>query len=187
MGIVKAYFRITKNEFDKLSSIKSHKELDEILKDAKEIFDIDQSWEILNYLITGEKYFSNHPFTKVIYPDNFSIQISEDEKKLIDDYYYNSRQDETEKIREILLKQELSQGFVNPDEVAEVISKLEQIDIEQIMDNADFDTFNEIGIYPETWDNSTEHKEYVREHFNNLFSFLQRAKEDEDWVIVENQ
>ena len=36
----------------------------------------------------------------------------------------------------------------------------------------------------EIWSNSSESKDYVKEHFDNLFSFLQRAKREEDLIIV---
>ena len=184
MGIIKSYLRISKEQIENLKSAKDENSVNEILKSSKEFFDIDKSWQILNYLITGEKDFSEHPFTKVIYPDNYTIEISEEEEKIMDEFHESGMQNETEQIQQIEAKQELSQGFVNTNEIKEIISKLESIKIEDIIEKANFDTFNEIGIYPEIWSNSDEHKEYVKDHYSNIFSFLQRANKESDFIIV---
>ena len=184
MGTIKSYLRVSKEQIVKLSSIKFAESQKYISDEFKEIFDIDKSWQILNYLITGEKDFNENVFTKIIYPDNYTIPTSKEEDKIIEIFYENGMQDETEKVRQILAKQELSFGFVDAEEINAIISELEKLEIKQIIEDADFDTFNEIGIYPQTWSNSEEQKNYVRKHFDNLFSFLKRAKEEEDYIIV---
>lgn len=184
MGIIKSYLRISKEQIENLKSAKDENSVKEILKSSKEFFDIDKSWQILNYLITGEKDFSEHPFTKVIYPDNYTIEISEEEEKIMEEYYESGMQNETEQIQQIEAKQELSQGFVNTNEIKEIISKLESIKIENTVEKANFDTFNEIGIYPEIWSNSKENKDYIKEHFKSLYAFLQRANKENDFIIV---
>jgi hypothetical protein len=184
VGIIKSYLRVSKKQIVDLTLAKDKNTVNEILISSKEGFDIDKSWQILNYLITGEKDFSEHPFTKVIHPNNYTIPISKKEEQMMDDYYENGMKDVTGQIREIEVKIELSQGFVSPTEISELVSVLKNIDIVQLVKEADFDTFNGLGIYPEIWDNSTEHKEYVQGHFNNLFAFLQRANSENDFIIV---
>ena len=184
MAIIKAYIRISEDEIKKLAFIKSEEELNEILKERKEHFDIDVSWQVLHYLITGEKDFSEHPFSQLFHPDSHTIILSEEEERLMDEYVDNYMQNETDEIRQIEFKLELSQSFVNPLKIAEIISGLKKIDFNQIVSKADFDTFNQIRLYPEIWSNSTEHKDYIKEHYDSLFSFLQRAKKEKDYIIV---
>ena len=83
------------------------------MKTNKEYFDIDKSWQVLNYLIIGKKYFSEHPFENLIYPDNYTIIISDKEELIMETFYDNGIQNETEQIRQILSKQELSKVFVS--------------------------------------------------------------------------
>lgn len=184
MGILKSYLRVSKKQIINLTLAQDKDAVNEILISSKERFDMDKSWQILNYLITGEKDFSEHPFTKVIHPNNYTIRISKKEEQIMDEYHENGMQNATEQIREIEAKIELSQGFIDPVEISELISVLQNIDIFQLVEEADFDTFNGLGIYPEIWTNSDEHKEYVQGHFNHLFSFLQRANSENDFIIV---
>jgi len=186
MGIIKSYLRVSKEQVEKLSSIEYAESQKSISDEFKESFDIDKSWEVLNYLITGEKVYSENVFGKIIYPDNYTIPISEKEEEIMEAFYENGMQNETDEVRQIQAKQELSYGFVDTEEINEIVAELEKLEIEEIVKKADFDTFNEIGIYPEIWSNSSEHKDYVKEHFKNLLSFLQRAKEEEDCIIVFN-
>lgn len=185
MGITRSYLRLTEEQIDALGALEEEPPLHEILKANQEAMDIDRSWEMLNYLITGEKEYSAHPFAKVIYPANHTIEISKEEAAVLDKHYEDGRAEATAEMQRIALKFELSQDYINPAEINAVVAHLAEFNMAERVAEVDFEALNALGIYPEIWNNSTDHQTYVLDHFNSLYAFLKRARDAKDFVVVQ--
>lgn len=181
MGIIIGFSRVTKKEIEALSKITDFESQNLILQQAKEIMDIDKTWEVIHFLLTKEKYPIEHIASTIIYPDSYTLELPYSEEE-IENIYETGTPEEVDKLME---EEELGVSYITNDEVVSIFDYLRTVKIDELIKDCDFDKLNGLGIYPEIWSESEELKKYVRENYDNLFSFFERAKNNKDYIVVE--
>lgn len=185
MGIVKSFLRIEKEQIESLIGVSDSDEIKVILNNVLEHFDIDKTWEIIHYMITGHKaYFGNHEFSILFNPPNYTFEISEEEY----DFYWeeagNQSKEAIKKWNEIDSKKSAIIGYLNRENIRRLISILNQNQIDELILRTNFSKLNEKEIYPEVWEDSKEDKEYVKFHYQRLSEFLNRTLKNQQYLIV---
>jgi len=187
MGIVKTYRRFKKSDIEKIKQTNTQLEINEIFKSNIEFFDIDKTWEIIHYLITGHKaYFGEHIFSIVLSPENQTFNISDEEH----DFYFDNCASKSpsiiKKCEEIEIKMGMQFSYLTDTDINQILEVMESTDMDSLIINTNFEELNVKQIYPENWTNSIEQKEYVKFHYQRLHDFLKRAQQDNNYVIVED-
>lgn len=185
MGTVKRYTRVRQETIQELIGVASSEKVNELLSRCEEEFDIDKSWEVIHYLITGHKaYFGDHPFSIILNPENVTFEISEAE----DDFYWEEVASKDplsiEKWKRIDEKINAQIAYLDNVDIKVLYQLMEEVDINKRIEDTDFEKLNQVGIYPENWTNSKDQKEYVEYHFSNLKLFLKRALDNGNYIIV---
>ncbi len=139
MGMVISYLRVTKKEIEVLTTITDLKSRNLIFNQAKEVVDIDKSWEVLHFLLTKEKYPTKHIGSKIIYPDLFTIESSFTEEQSDTIYEAGS----PEEIDAFVMEMELDTNYLSPEQVVSIFDFLKLIKIKELITSCDFDKLND--------------------------------------------
>lgn len=115
-------------------------------------FDIDKTWQIIHFLLTGDSYEGSPPERNVI----FGKSILSDE---VDIGYGPAR-------------------FLNVIEVKEVHRFLQGLSADELWGRFDLDAIRKANVYPENWTGDEEDREYLTDYYLNLVDFYARASEN---------
>ena len=181
MGIIIGFSRVTKKEIEALSKITDLKSRSLILRQADEIIDVDKAWEVLHFLLTTEKYPNEHIASTIMYPDSVTMELPYTEEEMETIYETGT----PEEVDALMKEEELDVNYITSDEVISIFDFLRTVKIDELIKDCDFDQLNELGIYPKFWSEAEGHKEYVKENYDELFTFFERAKNNKNYVIVE--
>jgi len=178
--MIQSFTRVNKEKIKKLELVKCYDEKYQILKEVEEGLSIGKSWEFLRYLLTGKKEAtSTHILDDLFLPSNSTIEISEEE------YEYTYEGDDEERIEEIEKKINMDVSYLKPEELIKILSYLKSISIKELFDSCDFEEVNRINIYPGNWDPSEGTRNYIVSTFEDIYSFIERAIEEDNYVISE--
>ena len=123
--------------------------------------DLDKSWDALNYLLTGHTLDTieeaEPPLSDII----FSGQILDDDQ----DMGYGPAQ------------------FLQPQQVKIIYRALTGIAVSDIREKYDAGVMNEKNVYPASWKDNTEDKNYITDSFEDLKAFYEDAAAEGQAVI----
>ncbi|MFK7983303.1 MAG: DUF1877 family protein [Saprospiraceae bacterium] len=177
--MIQGYLSVSKEILEQLKHTTSIEENLSVLKQAEFSMDIGKTWQFLTYLLTEDKYGNKHFLSSLFCPKNSTIVISDDEY----DYLYHG--DDENRIREIEKKVDINTLYLKPKEIEGIVKYLQKISIIELFNNCDFEEVRKIRIYPDNWDVSEGHRNYITENFNKLLQFLEVALKSKNYVIVE--
>lgn len=185
MGVIKRFARIPKSQIEGLKDVFSKEKIQLALQNTTENFDLDKSWELIHFLITGEKAFeSDHPFSILFSPKNSTLKISDEEH----DFYWDemSNQDPIvlKKWKSIETKISLNISYLNSEDITTLLEIFQELIVDDQISKTDFNTLNAKLIYPEIWSDSNEHKEYAKLYWKKLNNFIEKAHSKTEYIIV---
>lgn len=181
MRIIVGFSRVTKKEIEALSKSTNFESQNLILQQAEEIMDVDKTWEVIHFLLTKEKNPNEHIASKIIYPDSYTLELPYSEEEIENIYEIGT----PEEVDKLMMEEELDVSYITDDEVVSVFYFLRTVKIDELINDCDFDKLNGLGIYPEIWSEDEELKKYVRENYDKLFSFFERVKNNENYIVFE--
>ena len=127
--------------------------------DQTNLIDIDKAWEGILYLLTGQSLAEvNHPLAAVL----FSGQLIDDE-------------------------QDLGYGpanYLTAEEVSLLNEQIFKITATDLKARFNPSEMNQLGIYPEGWDEGDESFDYLYEYFCALQQFYAQAAANREAVIT---
>ena len=120
--------------------------------------DIDKSWHIIHFLLTGDPWKGKEPWVNVVLG---GTPVSEESVG-----YGPAR-------------------YLTPPQVAEVAQALSTLSAEDLLARWDDEAIAEADIYPNIWDDeSPEELEYVSDNYEAIREIFARAAQNGDAMIV---
>lgn len=184
MGVTKYLARINEKTIMTLKDgLRSHDEFN--IKEYSETIDLDKSWDMIHYLVTGQKsFFGNHEFTMLYAPLNSTIAIPDEE---LDFYWDNAGVPDEEiqtKWNEIDKRVTTNLSFLKKTEILQILFCLGKVNLRESWNELDFNKLNQEDIYPGVWTRSNEDFEYVMFYYTKLREFLKSAVEEDECVVL---
>jgi len=165
MSMIGKFFQVTDNELEEYlaNSLLFEKRIDaEDSDEGSNVCDIDKSWDALSFLLTGfgpsELKKAEAPLSWVI----FGAQILDENQ----DLGYGPA------------------GYLTSDQVSDLNNALNRIPISQLKENYDPAKMNELGIYPNFWENNEDEIDYLINHFIKLKEFYKISSLNGQAVIT---
>jgi hypothetical protein len=153
--------RVTNSELEEYlqdSSLLENRVYDDESEEDSNLVDIDKSWEGILFLLTGQNLEnSDHPLARTL----FSGQLIDEDQ----DLGYGPAQ------------------YLTPDQVKEVNAEISKITIDEISKNYDPKKMNELGIYPNVW-NEEESLEYLTDYFKTVQEVYSKAAQNNQAIIT---
>jgi len=154
---------IDEEKLDRLMGLDSAElleEIEELDESGAEVYDMDKLWDGLHFLLTGAS--ASEPI---------------EGNKL------------SEAIVGIHLFNEDSEDFIaciEFEELPGIISEMEKVDIEDLLQNIYFSSFKKKNIYPDIWieKNNEQLKNELKNEFFNLLSFYKKAITNKMHIVV---
>lgn len=150
---------IQQKAFDELFSL-----VDDEAYRQNHYFDLDKLWDGLHFLLTG----------CASYDDDESIKTPAQNALYMGFFGQEPLSDD-------------GISLLNADKVADVVSALNQIDIDKLLDNVDFEKFSEAELYPSIWEYEDEYEEIcdeLRYYFENFKQFYQNTLKNNRSVFI---
>jgi hypothetical protein len=160
MSMIFNILRVTEEELESYlkSSSLLEQRLDEMDEDDKSLVDIDQSWEGILFLLTGQNLEQlDHPLGKAL----FSNQIIDQQQ----DLGYGPGQ------------------YLMPDQVKELNEKLAAISTEDFRKGFDSNKMSEIGVHPNIWTHESA-LDYLSEYFESIQEAFALASKNDEAIIT---
>ncbi|MCG2613776.1 YfbM family protein [Terrimonas sp. NA20] len=160
MSMIFNILRVSEAELD--SYLKDSSRLEERLDSIEEgdasLVDIDQSWEGILFLLTGQNLEQlDHPLGKALFSNQ---QIDQQQ-----DLGYGPAQ------------------YLTPDQVKELDKKLAAISAEDFRKGFDSDKMSEMGIHPNIWSQDYA-LDYVSEYFESVQEVFALASKNDEAIIT---
>lgn len=160
MSMIFNILRVTENELEsylKNSSLLEER-LDKIEEGDTRLVDIDQSWEGILFLLTGQNLEQlDHPLGKAL----FSNQVIDQQ-------------------------QDLGYGpghYLAPDQVKELNDKLAAISTDNFRKGFDAGKMSEIGVHPNIWTHESA-LDYLSEYFESIQEAFALASKNDEAIIT---
>jgi hypothetical protein len=164
MGMIGNYLRVSKDELEEYLNDSSKLE-DRVYSEKnypdKNLMDVDKSWEGIFYLLNGQALATSDEAAP---PLSWTLLAPQ----------------------EIDPNQDLGYGpatYTTIDQTREVSAALNGISADELKAKYDGKIMNELGIYPEVWDNN-ESLEYLIDNYTSLKDFYYHAVKDSQAVII---
>jgi hypothetical protein len=160
MSMICNLLRVSKRELDSFlaDSKLLVEKLDGIIGDTDIYLEIDQAWDGINFLLTGDNIETDHELGEVMLPD---LVIDED--------------------------QDLGYGpamYLLPERVKELNEQIFNIGSAELRKRYDADVMEELGIYPGNWHDKEEMLDYLSEYFEDVQGFYAEAAKSGEAIIV---
>ncbi|HEY0751954.1 MAG TPA: YfbM family protein [Chitinophagaceae bacterium] len=147
--------------FRKKSALfESYLDSEEIDKNGHRL-DLDKSWDALNYLLTGHTLDTIEDAEPPLSDILFSGQILDEDQ----DMGYGPAQ------------------YLEPGQVKVIHNALSEISVSDIRDKYDAGVMNEKNVYPASWKDNEEDKNYILDSFEDLKAFYEDAADEGQSVI----
>ncbi|WP_066802337.1 YfbM family protein [Moraxella oblonga] len=150
---------IQQKAFDELFSLRDDEEYDK-----NHYFDLDKMWDGLHFLLTG----------CASYDDDESIKTPV--QNVLYDGFFG---------KECLHSDGLH--FNDNNRVTDIVKALENINIDELLDNVDFEKFSEADLYPDIWEYDDEYDEIcdeLRNYFEEFKIFYQNVLNNGKSVFI---
>ncbi len=156
-------FRVTTKDLEQIlkdSSLLETKVYSEDSDNAKDLLDLDKSWEAIFYLLTGHGIAEIEDAKAPLSWTLFSGQIIDEEQ----DMGYGPAH------------------YIDAAQVKQLNKELEKITTDELRQKYNGKQMDEAGIYPEVW-NEAESLDYVIDFFGQLKEFYKTAENENKAVI----
>ena len=160
MGMIANYQSTTDIELEKFMCLDDVEDAQENVN--LEICDIDKTWDVLHFLLTGKS--AGEPI----------------EDNLISEAIVGQFNISGEEIEEFI-------SGTKTDRVKEIAKALQELDFETYIDKFDMSAFRQNDIYPNIWEYEDEAdaiKDYLRTSFERLKKFYEKMAAQESAVLV---
>lgn len=160
MGMIANFLRVSESELNdylKDSSLLA----DNIYSDEENtnLTDIDKSWGGILFLLTGQGLEElDHPLSRILFSGEL---IDED--------------------------QDLGYGpahYLTVLEVKEIYNEISQITPEELRGRYDAEKMEELGIYPNIWDDNEESLDYLLDSYNDVLEVYSEAVKNNQAIIT---
>lgn len=165
MGLIANYSYLSDVNLKELKSMGSEEE--EILESVEEwndddelLLDIDKMWDVLHFVITGvstDHRIDDNPLSQAV----LGVTPIED----LSEYM----------------------AYTEHSKIADIVTALEQFDIEQALESFDMKACKEANLYPNIWDYDEEEEEIIDEilhDFEQMKRFYKQVLEANGHVLV---
>jgi len=125
--------------------------------EAGRYLDIDKSWQLIHFLLTGDASGGDEPWCNVV--------MGGQEIGDVEVVYGPAR-------------------FLLPDQVGEVDAALSSMTEDALWSRFDPQAIRKAEIYPEGWNGSESDRTYVLNHFKNLKAFFRDAAHAQEPVLL---
>lgn len=176
MGVYANYYAIDDNQVKEYKALLLNNDddsVEEFFENLEELDDkigdeyyanLDKLWDGLHFLLTGFASYDDEDEVKTpeqiaLYQGFFGTDPLNDE----------------------------GVSLLNADKVANVVNALNKVDIDELIEQADFAKFEEADIYPSIWDDEDEYdeiREELAEYFEKFKSFYQSALKNHLSVLI---
>lgn len=162
MSMIANLLRVTTAELDEYlrdsSLLESRVYNDESDEEDPNLVDIDQSWDGIVFLLTGNSFENNtHPLAKLL----FSGQVIDEEQ----DLGYGPAQ------------------YVTTEQVKELNKQLSNISTDALKKNFDAKKMKELNVFPDVWDNP-DTIDYLIGYFETVRDVYALADKNDEAIIT---
>ena len=180
MGTIVGWITITDEE---LSKLKSGDYLHDLELPTNISYDIDKSWDIIHFLLTGSKIPTDQMIGEIIYPGDYIDYLTQEEHEK-----YRKRPSEiSSKVRkELDEKIELSVLYINKIKIPIIIKELSNINFEKRLKEITLPELIKQDIYlSKRCRDINDLKEYVMNKYEGLIIFLGKVAKKNSHLIVQ--
>ncbi|MEJ8843860.1 YfbM family protein [Lacibacter sp. H375] len=162
MSMIANLLRVTTSELEEYlkdsSLLESRIYNDETDEEDPNLVDIDQSWDGIVFLLTGNSFENNtHPLANVL----FSDQVIDEEQ----DLGYGPGQ------------------YLTAEQVKELHAQIATISTEELKKRFDAGKMKEVGVFPDVWDNP-DTVDYLIEYFETIKEVYALAAKNHEALIT---
>lgn len=160
MSMIGQYRRVDETTLKELLTLPQHLSgfLYPVVEDNPEAsLDIDKSWHIIHFLLTGDTWAGRWPLVGAVMG---GTTISDE------DVGYGPAR------------------YLKPDEVAEVSHALTAISTRELLSRFDVNCVQDADIYPHAWSGNEEDREYIAYYYAELQTFFAKATAAGQAVIL---
>jgi hypothetical protein len=164
MSMIGNLFRVTTKDLEEIlndSSLLESKVCSEDSNSMKDLLEIDKSWEAIFYLLTGHPVAEIEDAKPPLSWSLFSGQIIDEDQ----DMGYGPAH------------------FITIEQVKQLNKELDKITGDDIRQKYDGKKMNDVGIYPEIWD-EPESLNYILDNFELLKEFYRTAEKENKGAIT---
>lgn len=160
MGMIANFLRVSESELNDYLKDSSLLE-DNIYNDEENsnLTDIDKSWGGILFLLTGQGVEElEHPLTRILFSGEL---IDED--------------------------QDLGYGpahYLTVLEVKEIYNEISKITPEELRERYDAEKMEQLGIYPNIWDDNEESVDYLLDSYNDVLEVYSEAVKNNQAIIA---
>ena len=165
MGLIANYSYLSDENLKELKSLGSAEEdiIDSVENWSDEedvLLDIDKMWDVLHFVLTGvgtEHRMDDNPLSQAV----LGVTSIEDISKYI--------------------------AYTEYSQIADIVTALDEFDIEQALETFDMMACKEAEIYPNIWDYDDEKDEIIEEildYFEHMKGFYKKVLESNGNVII---
>lgn len=167
MGMIANYQYLSDKNLEELKSFNAEEdelfeEVEDWNEEASLLLDIDKMWDVLHFVLTGvssSEPVENDPLSEAV------VGVSP-----------------IEEIEEFI-------AYTEKTRIGEILSALENFDIEQAMEHFSMEECKNADLYPDIWDYDDEEevaelKEEISDYFQNMKDFYKQISEANGNVMV---
>lgn len=163
MGMLANYMMVDEQTLGMLMDLDAEElleEIEELDESGAEVYDMDKLWDGLHYLLTGVS--ASQP-----------IEGNKLSEAIVGIHLFN--EDSEDFI-----------AYIKFEELPDIISEMEKVSMEDLLQDVNFSSFNEENIYPDIWpkNNNEQLKNELKSEFLNLLSFYKEAIADKTHIVV---
>jgi hypothetical protein len=165
MSMIGILLRITEKQLEEFIAdsvlLEEFADADDIEESGNQLY-LDKSWDAINFLLTGHSLDSiesaEPPLSGVV----FSGQIIDEEQ----DMGYGPAQ------------------YLTPTQVKEINDALVNISSDEFRNRYDPVKLKDKGIYPQSWEDDENEKDYLTNYFNDLKTFYSKAAKEGQAIVT---
>lgn len=174
MGIYASYYALDDNQVKEFKALLSKDDDDSVEQfferleefedddnNEENYTDLDKLWDGLHFLLTG---FDSDDYNANKTPEQLALCYGFFGQETLNEEVY----------------------LLNADKVIDVVNALNKINIDELLDNVNFDDFGKADLYPDIWynDDKEDLSEELKEYFENFKQFYQNAFKNNHSVLI---
>ena len=165
MGMIANYQYLSNENLKEMKNFngeedKIFEEVEDWNEEAEILLDIDKMWDVLHFVLTGvdsSEPIDGDPLSEAV------VGVTS-----------------LEEVSEFI-------AYIEKDRVADIISALENFDIDAALESFSMEACKKAELYPNIWDNDDEEediKEEIRDYFHEMIDFYKKILEVNGNVLV---
>lgn len=165
MSFIANYMMVDDNTFDDLFALDNDdlvEKVNELEEAGTELYCMDKLWDGLHFLLTG---------TTASTP----VEGDELSEAIVGIEMFNEDDDAADFI-----------ASTEAGQLADIIAAMKEVDIEKLVQSADFNEFRKEEIYPDIWHekDAVSLKQELVQEFNNLLAFYEKAEKQHANILI---